>query len=777
MKRAVAALVAGACWVGMLAANPMPMEEHWSGGRLVPAMAVPVDILHESLSVDIGPAPRQWTQGGKVYTSHWWDSRVTARYELAADEAVTVPIVFPFTGQASNLRFGLNGRAVPARLLSTVDLLQPYADTWRRAVELAIARDAHLRAAVAEIRARRTAAVPLEKRDSGDLWFAAVSFAGGWLRQRAGVGAESDLADFLCGSPIADNPLMPAGPLAELSTLRRLALAVDPRVPDPLALAEAASGTFTLTAAFATADLPLRQGAHDLVVGYTQPVGSVNRLGVELTANLGPDGRPMPASRLLPAFGYIVRTASHWRRFGTLDVTVRLPRGTRQVECSEPTAKATLDERPPTVRWSVSGVPAKDIEVIFDTAAFQPGDGLYFRGLPPEPTAPRVRPTLRWIRLLGHVSEAVCAGPSVDRGRVLVCRGRTGWVYEVADGALRHTLELPFRADEARLTGDRVVIVSRPDTQSAAGPGPAGWCRAAACLDLAGAVLWRAEIPVRQDAPLCMDARGDLLFLWRFGGALALRLSDGREQWRSAADVVDVAPDATDAGVLYVAQRNGGGARQQDGPLAIAAWGEADGLPRWTWQGQGSTAVVRLDPAIGLLAVLATAEPGRPWRFLALRSVSGTRIWDRDLPAEQLSPLQGEEDVVYRSPALTLAGSAATTVVTYRDDGRPGKVESFPYQTQSMGAAVRSGSRFYVPTMLGLDCFDQGSGGMLWRSASPAQHGRVALSGGRLICFSTLGATLSVADDPGPGALPPLDNAVPEHGAVPADLVKVLAPR
>ncbi len=136
MKRWVVVALGGLLGAGGLRANPMPFSYACAGGMLVPAKAVPVDVLHEWLAADIAPT----TDGQR----HWYGAKVRAHYQLRADRAVDVPIVFPFTGPAKTVSFELGGRRLASRRLTLTQVLGPYEARWQRIVDTAVAADPDL---------------------------------------------------------------------------------------------------------------------------------------------------------------------------------------------------------------------------------------------------------------------------------------------------------------------------------------------------------------------------------------------------------------------------------------------------------------------------------------------------------------------------------------------------------------------------------------------------------------------------------------------------------
>ena len=89
----VAVCIAVAVSCAVVAADPLPTELRNSGGRIVPDRSVPVDIVSESLVVQMAPIPERGEKGLRYGLCR---ADVTAEYVLESDEKLHVPVTSEF---------------------------------------------------------------------------------------------------------------------------------------------------------------------------------------------------------------------------------------------------------------------------------------------------------------------------------------------------------------------------------------------------------------------------------------------------------------------------------------------------------------------------------------------------------------------------------------------------------------------------------------------------------------------------------------------------------
>ncbi|HCU36695.1 MAG TPA: hypothetical protein DGT21_14980 [Armatimonadetes bacterium] len=359
-------------------ANPMPLPEHWMGGRLMPAEAVPVDMVEEKLVARLtryevppedAPAPAPYPARASVEVT----------YLLRADEAISVPIVFPVTAEPESVSFALNGRAMRTKVVPDVALYAAYETRWRAAIDDYVGADEALTALREEAKGLRDVR-PDDRVNPWTRWRGAGSSR---LRERAsrrlgelGIPNAETVAWALAHILVDDWDLAATGPDAlrlptarqqELAATRYLALAFDPTVPDPRAIWAPAQTEMPgrremeRQMAFISATLPLRPGGSRFTVAYTQPV-SFGRAPRE--AHTGTMGRRCEHGQT-GIFEFILRTARFWRSFGALNATVHLPPGTVYAECSIPGGTVSLTDTQPSVRCTATGVPDANLSVTF----------------------------------------------------------------------------------------------------------------------------------------------------------------------------------------------------------------------------------------------------------------------------------------------------------------------------------------------------------------------------------------------------------------------------
>ncbi|MBM3477281.1 MAG: hypothetical protein FJX75_28775 [Armatimonadetes bacterium] len=362
--------------------DPVPVEELWCGGRLVPAKAVPVDMASESLRAEIRPVPVRYhgrTDGiGAIYTAE-----VTVEYEFTSDRQLNVPVVFPIVGGAQDVGFVLGGQALPVRLVRDIEVFAAYERDWERIIDRAVQPDARLRA-VAE-RAQRERAELLRRYPPDKVvggadaaWDAYLHSTGVELERLAGSLKLGDGTGLLVTYLLDDwkgtygnyeERLPGLTRWMELWAKRTLAVTFDPRAPDPTALWESVPVTwmglryYTLDApymTFAMAELPLKQGTNRLLVSFRQPLSIENRSDRATGKYAGQSHR----------FEFILRTARFWRSFGRLEAEVLLPRGARMVETRPPEARIG-GFLPKRIRLAAEGLPAENLSVEFADFAWQ----------------------------------------------------------------------------------------------------------------------------------------------------------------------------------------------------------------------------------------------------------------------------------------------------------------------------------------------------------------------------------------------------------------------
>jgi hypothetical protein len=269
-------------------------------------------------------------------------AEVGVTYGLVADRGSTVPVVFPIVGGAQDVRFRLGDTLLPVRLVRDTEVFAAYERDWERAIDRAIRGEPSLR----------------------------------WFGDRVGLGdgAES-LVTYKLKNWQATYGERAEGRRdlvrwTELWSKRTLAVALDPQVPDPVALWEDVPVKWRRLQypppqepafVFAVAELPLAPGANRLDVHFTQPLSVRNRTERATGKYAGQSH----------AFEFILRTARFWRTFGDLQVEVRLPREAGHVEVTPRTATVSglLGRR---VVLRTSGVPEGNLRVEFARFEWQP---------------------------------------------------------------------------------------------------------------------------------------------------------------------------------------------------------------------------------------------------------------------------------------------------------------------------------------------------------------------------------------------------------------------
>ncbi len=365
--------------------DPVPSAELWSGGRLVPVEAMPVDMASEELQAVIRPVPAQY-RNRMDGIDGLYVAEVAVRYELTADEPLEVPVVFPIIGGAKDVAFALAGKPVRVRMVRDVDVFAAYERDWESVIDRAIAGEPGLRALAA--RARRGKAELLRRYGRGgaggvaaEAWNGYDLTTGAALTRRAeslglGMGTDSlvtyllDEWDDLYGGHAEERPGLARW--GELWTKRTLAAALDPHVPDPVALWETVPVSWmrlrypppqTPAFVFAVAELPLAAGGNHFDVRFVQP----------LSVTLRSDPVTSEYAGWSHAFRFILRTARFWRSFGDLSAEVSLPRAAREV-VMRPSGWQRTGLLGQTVRYRQQGLPRENLSVDFAAFAWRPQD-------------------------------------------------------------------------------------------------------------------------------------------------------------------------------------------------------------------------------------------------------------------------------------------------------------------------------------------------------------------------------------------------------------------
>ncbi|MFW5868204.1 MAG: PQQ-binding-like beta-propeller repeat protein, partial [Armatimonadota bacterium] len=527
------------CLTPLAFADPLPMDEGYAGGRIMPAEQVPVDMTSERLEVAVAPRPSDLK-----LPYYRCDAHVVAEYELDADRAVTVPVLFPVLGKARDFVFDVNGRTTPIRVVRDTELLAPYETKWREIIDEYVAQDERLSEVAARAKAQRQALMDQSTHTDDRLDDVHIhSRLQGQLRRRLQQKGHPDPYDlsWSLAHEILDawRDGVAGGRLNEyaaahirMTNRRHLALAFDKGAPDPLALWDDPRprwGSGTSPMSFVTAELGLREGINSLWVEYDQRVGVVSRPRL-------PDGVDHYESShvLVSRFEFILRTARFWRSFGDLEVTVELPEGTQQVECSIDEAKAGRDR----VTLATEGLP--DENLIVDFAAVRWGEA--------EPVADEVPPGVRRVRL-EPVWEAVVVEerghahtpPVVDGEDVIVCAGATVGVCDLSSGAERMSAEVEGAAVGVLPWRDRLLVgveASTEDGKRAMG---------LVCLHRdTGEQIWSvtSEASTHDGVTARPVVVGDVAVVWApYRGVMGVDLESGERRWEYECKVLSADAD------------------------------------------------------------------------------------------------------------------------------------------------------------------------------------------------------------------------------------------
>ncbi|MBI2301357.1 MAG: PQQ-binding-like beta-propeller repeat protein, partial [Armatimonadetes bacterium] len=560
--------------VPRLAADPLQIEHPAFGGQVVPARAVPVDMVSEVLEATMvpRPAPTKATLGPPTPC----EARVRVEYHLRADQTLAVPILFPSFGPMEAVSIRLNEDAVAVQIRDDVVVLQPYEAAWRAVIDHAVAGDARLRSAAAEAREsrRRLHEQPPPPRRAGgpprpqmDTWtFSRLMPAlNRWWRARGVPEKEAQALSWSLAHHVLDDwpelAVWPTHGVAEAKRVsdrirlwseRRLATHLDAKTPDPVALWQGLEPNPELQPmSFVAGSLRLRQGDNTLLVEYRQPVSTVNRPAP-------PSPKRYGSHIQLPQFGFILRTARYWRSFGQFSVDLRLPAGTRWAECSLPGAAVQTRADPPRVSYRGTGLPAENLTVVFGAEA--PG---------PVPTAPERRgagsaPTVK-LSVLWEVTVTRGSGfghavPVVDAEHVVAGAGREGVILQRASGRLLRRFSTDDDVASLLLDGGSLFVGGNVWARNGKREG----ISVVACYDVVtGQRRWRTELPAQEEVSGGPKLRklGQLV-LGSAGAVFALAATDGAVRWQQpfATTGVALSPEAAAGrpdGLAYVAGRPG----------------------------------------------------------------------------------------------------------------------------------------------------------------------------------------------------------------------------
>ena len=554
----------------VVGADPLPTPQHWMGGRLMPAVAVPVDMADEKLTVELKwhrPTSRP-TDGPEAFS----EADVQVAYTLRADREVAVPIVFPVIGAARDVRFALDGAEMRTVDRTDIDLYSAYEKTWTRAIDELVGKDEGLAKFRAEARseAAKSARPPAAGESSGmkpdaeHLNGRAFGRIFGRVDRRLAqlrLPWSGDMAWALTHYLLDDwdrlgLPSIPA-PGADvrrrqLTAERALALAIDPKLPDPVALwtADAAGAAPLLypvqPVTFISAKLNLKRGDNALTVHYRQRVSFANYKYKQTG-----DGRhPGPSHRQAGVFEFVLRTARFWRSFGDLTVTISLPPGTVYAEANLPGSTVKLDDPAPTVTCSARGLPEQNLAVTFADFQLIPGSEHSFTDDSGAPEAwKRMQLEALWdLAIPGDGFHG--ARPGAD-DRIVVAGGEKGaTVVDAATGRVLKTLHVTGEVKRALILADRIVL-----GYSLRGKGYAKPSVAAACFDRRTySPLWTRSIEgtgYQGYEPQPLAADGAIVLWANRGPALAVAPEDGKLLWQRTGSFRGVTL-STDGKVAYL---------------------------------------------------------------------------------------------------------------------------------------------------------------------------------------------------------------------------------
>ncbi len=518
----------------------------------MPATAVPVDMADEKLTVELKwlRPTSQATDGPAAFS----EARVQVAYTLHADGGVDVPIVFPVIGPAQDVRFILNGAEVRTVNRTDIDLYTAYEKTWTRAIDEFVGQDEGLAKLRAEARseAARSARPPAataqasrmkldaERLDSGafgricgrvDRRLAQLRMP--WSGAMAWALTHYLLDDWerlgLASIPAPEGDVR----RRELGAERALALAIDPKLPDPVALWTAdAAGAAPLgypvqPATFISAKLDLKTGDNTFTVHYRQPVSFAN-YEYKQTGNGEDSG---PSHKQASVFEFVLRTARFWRSFGDLTVTINLPPGTVYAEANLPGSTVELEEPGPTVTCTARGLPEQNLAVTFADFQLIPGSEHSFT----DDSGAREAGKLMQLEALWDLAvpgdRFHGTRPAAD-DRIVVAGGENGaTVVDAATGRVLKTLPVTGEVKRALILPDRIVL-----GYSLRGKGYAKPSVSAACFDRRTySPLWTQSIEgtdYQGYEPQPLAADGAIVLWANRGPAFAVAPEDGKLLWQ-----------------------------------------------------------------------------------------------------------------------------------------------------------------------------------------------------------------------------------------------------
>jgi len=614
------------CLSCLVSADPLPMEEMYAGGRIMPAEQVPVDMTSETLRVTMNPLDRDrpYAIDSPLCIAH-----VSARYDLQADRALTVPVLFPVIGTAGEMAFTVNGGAVEPWIVRDADLFAAYSPVWRATIDAFIESDRRLseivREAMPEIEADRKRRAEDENYISGDvtkrLW-------GQFERRLPALGLPTDLNWHLAHYVKDDWSMYARGSFPGHSPYaaarhrmwaeRKLALAIDPDTPDPVALWTPPAETNGFTSMFfAAAELKLREGRNDLEVTYRQPVSFLNRPPVERT-------REMESSHMqVCQFDFVLQTARFWRSFGGLDCTIELPKGTVQAECNLPGAKVTLGDQP-RVTLSASGLPGDNIRLQFASKKWREEQDSE-RQVAEQVPEVRLQPVWEDAIEVEDAHNFANMPPLLDGDRLVAASGNRLVVYDIGSGQRLAEFMLEGDVDDVAVFGDRLLIGfggEGSNHKSVAG---------IALADLRSKALeWTYQAQDgRHAAPATQVVRiGDTAVGWaNRGSVLAADLGSGGKLW----EVSFAARGAdTDGKRLYVcgSPDTSNGDHEDSTRSSVMALDTRTGKKLWETP-VGYWALGLCADGSRILAVTTPTRADDP-ELIALRASDGSVQWRKD---------------------------------------------------------------------------------------------------------------------------------------------------
>ncbi len=451
------------CLTCLAHADPLPMEEMFAGGRIMPAEQVPVDMASETLNVTLTRIPSERPDSPFEQMRGLCIADVSAEYALQADEDMTVPVLFPVVGAAAEMAFSVNGKPVEPRIVRDADIFAAYSPAWRRTIDGFIAGDKRLSEIVSDAQPAIEKARKLREEDhrrsSSGLYSRLSGQFGRRLRQ---LGLPEDLNWELAryvqddwDKYLEDGPGPGGTPYAaariRMWSERELALAIDPESPDPLALWMPPPTSMFTPLVFAMAELPLEAGNNSLEVSYRQPVSFRNR------EPANPPKRDFVKSHgQVSQFDFILQTARFWRSFGDLQCTIDLPGDTVQAECNLSGAEVDLSGDP-RVRLITSGLPDENLRVDFAVFEWKEAEG--------EPEAPEDVPEIAldvaWEDVVETDGERRAFGrmsPLIAGDRLFAGYAEHVIVYDLESGEREAEFGIGGEPSEVVLEGERLLI-------------------------------------------------------------------------------------------------------------------------------------------------------------------------------------------------------------------------------------------------------------------------------------------------------------------------------